>query len=78
MVKALTTGHTVIVAVVDAVIAPSLAVIVVVPMFVAAEAAVANPLVCPIEATDESEEDQIDLLVTFCVLPSLNVPVAVI
>ena len=77
-VRSLTTGHTVTVAVVVAVMAPSLALIVVVPMFVAAEAAVATPLVCPIDATDESEEDQIDLLVTFCVLPSLNVPVAVI
>jgi hypothetical protein len=58
--------------------APSLALIVVLPMFVAVDDAVTTPLVCPIEAVPGSDEIHIDLAVTSSVLPSLNVPVAVI
>jgi hypothetical protein len=77
-VRSLTFGHTFTVAVVVAVIAPSLALIVVLPMLVAVDAAVTSPLVCPIEAVPGSDEVQTDLAVTVSVLPSLNVPVAVI
>ena len=78
MFRLLTTGHTVTVEVVVAVTDPSLALIVVVPIFVALDAALTNPLVCPTPATDESDEDHTDLDVTFSWLPSLKVPVAVI
>jgi hypothetical protein len=77
-VRSLTTGQTLTVAVVVAVIAPSLALIVVLPMFVTLDAAVTSPLFCPTDAVPGSDEVQTDLLVTTWVLPSLNVPVAVI
>lgn len=77
-VRSLTIGHTLTVAVVVAVIAPSLALIVVVPMLVAVEAAVTSPLFCPTEATDASDDVHTESDVTVCVLPSLKVPVAVI
>jgi hypothetical protein len=77
-VRLLTTGQTFTVAVVVAVIAPSLALIVVEPIEVALAVAVTSPVVCPIVATDESDEDQMDLPVTTSVLPSSNVPVATI
>jgi hypothetical protein len=63
-VRSLTTGHTLTVAVVVAVIAPSLALIVVLPMFVTLDAAVTSPLLCPTVAVPGSDEVQTDLLVT--------------
>jgi len=54
------------------VIPPCVALIFVVPV----PAPVAKP-VAPTVATAEFEEDQVTELVRFCVLPSLNVPVAV-
>ena len=78
IVRLLTAGHTVTVAVVVAVTDPSLALMVLEPTVVTLDDAVTIPLVCPIAATDASDELQTDLLVTFSELPSLNVPVATI
>jgi hypothetical protein len=78
MVRFVTTGHTVTVAEVVAEIAPSLAPIVVVPTVVTLDEAVTIPLFVPIVATEGSVEVHTHLLVTVCVLPSLNVPVATI
>jgi len=78
MVRLVTAGHTVIVALVVDVIAPSLAEICVVPIVVAVLDAVTRPVFVPTVATEESEELHTHLLVTFDVLPSLKVPVAII
>jgi len=80
-VSCCTTGHTVTV-MVELVIAPSEALIVVVPggfgMFVSGPAT-SWPTTLGLKlATDSSEELQVDLPVTSFVLPSLKVPVAVI
>jgi len=78
MVRLVTAGHTVTVALVVDVIAPSLAEIVVVPIVVAVLEAWTRPLFVPTVATAGSEEVHTHLLVTVSVLPSLKVPVAII
>jgi hypothetical protein len=78
IVRLVTVGHTVTVAAVDAVTVPSVAEICVVPTVVAVLEAVTYPEFAPTVATDWSDEVHRHLLVTFCWLPSLKVPVAVI
>jgi len=78
IVRLETAGHTVTVAEVVDVIAPSLAEIVVVPIVVTVLEDWTTPVFVPIVATAGSEEAHTHLLVTSDVLPSLKVPVAVI
>lgn len=77
IVMLVTTGHTVTVAVF--VNAPSVAVIVVIPGGDAIlAAALTKPVLDPTEATVGSDDCQLLFAVTFDVLPSSKVPVAVI